>query len=899
MVSVSGAAGHKAASQSGQSSANSIDQYTRMAAQRQGGLGQIVQPGSTSSRLQGGWESAQAYSRPGPPQVNAGFMPGTQPVWPPGSLQYMQPQVYMYPGLPGNPPGFFPPQSLHGAQRPVQQMMPQVGMMIPGQQYSGINPMYPFGMGPSPTPEQWMQARHRPQAAMFQGVRPMGWGGMPFQSLPNDPRWQANPKPVAASLQPRRPDRLSQQQPPPPPPPPRTASGQQLASLDRHMSQPVQRPTPSDPQTASRSNSSPAIPHAPPQAEQQAEPRTEQPEHSDQQAAAGAHPVVGKVPCAFFLKTGTCAYGDKCKFEHPWDKLPIVRFNSMGLPLRQGQPECAYYLRHGRCGFGPSCKFHHPEPGTAGAPAATADSETVTSTEQAPTSTPLPDAAVAHSHSGQQQGATGTVSPQTADTAQADMPPASISVQAQQPQSFVMAQPQFAMPASAHPQYSSTTYPQMPQPQAGFGQGPQIPQMQYVTTASPLFPQAQYASASTPQQQVPLASSAALQPAALAFQQAYPTTAVAPTPVPTAALGSPQQPQSAEVAEQAQPQPSGSAPVAQPQLQFQAQTAPGPPPPYAAVVPQHYQLPLRAASAPVGTSGSLQQQHQQGPIATVPVGVVSTQQGHVAASVPVVQAQLQHFVLGPASGVTAAPSAWPEPQLQQQQQQQQLPQQQPAPLQVLQQQSQVLQPAQQQLQQQPPLFVPGQTMLSAQQLVAANQMSPGQASVPAQQVMFTQALPQTVPMLLSLSAAMTQPVQLVPTQGVTQAPPVPGLTPLEHVPTQAGSPPKKAEDSLLDDMSAGLPSLTGNPGSDVLKPLSPFDSESSSQPYVATPAPSEASLATASTTSTSTSFTLKSDTTIDIDTAKAIEAVRNSLGAKDGAGLTLDQLTKRAQAKES
>ena len=116
---------------------------------------------------------------------------------------------------------------------------------------------------------------------------------------------------------------------------------------------------------------------------------------------------------------------------------------------------------------------------------------------------------------------------------------------------------------------------------------------------------------------------------------------------------------------------------------------------------------------------------------------------------------------------------------------------------------------------------------------------------------------------------------------------------------QAGSPPKKADESQLNDMSAGLPSLTGNPGSDGLQPLSPFDSGSSSQPSVATPAPSEASLATASTTSTSTSFTLKSDTTIDVDTAKAIEAVRNSLGAKDGAGLTLDQLTKRAQAKES
>ena len=113
---------------------------------------------------------------------------------------------------------------------------------------------------------------------------------------------------------------------------------------------------------------------------------------------------------------------------------------------------------------------------------------------------------------------------------------------------------------------------------------------------------------------------------------------------------------------------------------------------------------------------------------------------------------------------------------------------------------------------------------------------------------------------------------------------------------QAGSPPKKADESQLNDMSAGLPSLTGKQG---LKPLSPFDSESLSGPSVATPAQSEASLATASTTSTSTSFTLKSDTTIDIDTAKAIEAVRNSLGAKDGAGLTLDQLTKRAQAKES
>ena len=27
----------------------------------------------------------------------------------------------------------------------------------------------------------------------------------------------------------------------------------------------------------------------------------------------------------------------RCKFEHPWDKLPVVHFNGMGLPLRQGK----------------------------------------------------------------------------------------------------------------------------------------------------------------------------------------------------------------------------------------------------------------------------------------------------------------------------------------------------------------------------------------------------------------------------------------------------------------------------------------------------------------------------------------------------------------------------------
>lgn len=74
-------------------------------------------------------------------------------------------------------------------------------------------------------------------------------------------------------------------------------------------------------------------------------------------------------PCAFFLKTGTCAYGDSCKFEHPFDKAPKVEFNSLGLPLRPGEPECSFYVKNYRCAFGHTCKFHHPELPAMSAPA--------------------------------------------------------------------------------------------------------------------------------------------------------------------------------------------------------------------------------------------------------------------------------------------------------------------------------------------------------------------------------------------------------------------------------------------------------------------------------------------------------------------------------------------------
>lgn len=121
-----------------------------------------------------------------------------------------------------------------------------------------------------------------------------------------------------------------------------------------------------------------------------------------------------------------------------------------------------------------------------------------------------------------------------------------------------------------------------------------------------------------------------------------------------------------------------------------------------------------------------------------------------------------------------------------------------------------------------------------------------------------------------------------------------GRAPKHSFLSQASSPPRKAgEGDRLEDMSAGLPSLHltgGNPapgleglsGEDVLKPLGHFGSEELAAPSLSTPAPSEQSLATASTTSTSTS--LISSHTSSSDTAKAIEAVRQSLEAKEFKG---------------
>lgn len=108
----------------------------------------------------------------------------------------------------------------------------------------------------------------------------------------------------------------------------------------------------------------------------------------------------GEPECAFFVKTGICKYGAKCKFDHPKDKggslkisehkgdgdaavtvgteehglsgpingktedtpiKPATMHNSKGLPIRPGETDCPFYVKTGSCKFGSNCRFNHPD----------------------------------------------------------------------------------------------------------------------------------------------------------------------------------------------------------------------------------------------------------------------------------------------------------------------------------------------------------------------------------------------------------------------------------------------------------------------------------------------------------------------------------------------------------
>lgn len=93
-------------------------------------------------------------------------------------------------------------------------------------------------------------------------------------------------------------------------------------------------------------------------------------------AGGGEHPErVGQPICQYYMRTGMCKFGASCKYHHPRQgsgSAIHVAVNMFGYPLRPGEKECSYYVKTGQCKFGVTCKFHHPPPAGIQVPAPTA-----------------------------------------------------------------------------------------------------------------------------------------------------------------------------------------------------------------------------------------------------------------------------------------------------------------------------------------------------------------------------------------------------------------------------------------------------------------------------------------------------------------------------------------------
>lgn len=60
----------------------------------------------------------------------------------------------------------------------------------------------------------------------------------------------------------------------------------------------------------------------------------------------------GAQPCQYYLKTGKCNYGQRCKFDHPQrDKRLLTAL------LRR---DCFDYVQSANCPYGQRCKYNHP-----------------------------------------------------------------------------------------------------------------------------------------------------------------------------------------------------------------------------------------------------------------------------------------------------------------------------------------------------------------------------------------------------------------------------------------------------------------------------------------------------------------------------------------------------------
>ncbi|KAE8697121.1 putative Zinc finger family protein [Hibiscus syriacus] len=75
----------------------------------------------------------------------------------------------------------------------------------------------------------------------------------------------------------------------------------------------------------------------------------------------------------YYLSLGGCKYGKACRYSHSKEKsrylekteLPPPELNFLGLQIRTLEKECPYYMRTGSCAYGSNCRFNHPDPTAA------------------------------------------------------------------------------------------------------------------------------------------------------------------------------------------------------------------------------------------------------------------------------------------------------------------------------------------------------------------------------------------------------------------------------------------------------------------------------------------------------------------------------------------------------
>ncbi|KAI0492618.1 hypothetical protein KFK09_026894 [Dendrobium nobile] len=84
----------------------------------------------------------------------------------------------------------------------------------------------------------------------------------------------------------------------------------------------------------------------------------------------------GEAECDYYMRTGHCKFGERCKFHHPIDRSAStvasakptqesVKLTLAGLPRREGSVACPFYMKTGTCKYGAACRFDHPPPGEA------------------------------------------------------------------------------------------------------------------------------------------------------------------------------------------------------------------------------------------------------------------------------------------------------------------------------------------------------------------------------------------------------------------------------------------------------------------------------------------------------------------------------------------------------